>query len=229
MPIEIRTDSSTGYIVGYHPAVGARAVSIKAIAQRLAAKGKIPHLSDAELRQLALMDDPQADPIVAGKVAKKIKAGLKKTGKAIKKVANNKVVQSITTALGQAVPPPYGTAIQAAQGAAKLGRAVKKGVKEAKEIKKTIDKVASGKAPVKQLKAQAKKLGVNPKVAMSAAVMQKTANMAKAGDKKAAAALAMASDLTKPNPSAKLATAASMAKTYRARGPSGREYSFRLA
>lgn len=229
MPIEIRTDSRTGYVVGYHPLAGAHAVSLKKIAQRLAAQGKIPRLTDSELQQLALMDDPQADPMVAGKVARKIKAGVKKAGKAIKKVANNKVVQSITTALGQAVPPPYGTAIQAAQGAAKLGRAIKGGVDKAKQLKKTVEAVAKGNAPVKQLKAQAKKLGISSKVAMSAAVMQKTANMAAAGDKKAAAALAMANDLTSDNPSGKLAEAASMAKTYRARGPSGREYSFRLA
>lgn len=229
MPVEIRTDT-TGYIVGWLPAVPQvqHRVSIRAIARQLEREGRIPHLTPQELAWLAQMDNPA----VAGKIGKKIKKGLKKAGAAVKKVAKNKIVKGIVNTLGKVVPPPLNLPIKAAQGAAKLATAVAKGVKGAKTVKKAAAKAAAGKMPIKKLEAVAKKAGVSPKLAVDAAVIQKTANNARAGDPKAKAALAMAADLTSKKPSAKLAQAAAAAqrapagKTVSAKGPSGKTYRF---
>lgn len=228
-PIEIATDTRSGCIVGYHPAVGAQAVSIRAIANKLAAQGRIPRLTEEELTWLAIIDDPNADPVVGGRIGKKIKKGLKKAGKVIKKVAKNKIVKGIVSAVAKAVPPPYNVPIAAAQGAAKLGTAIAQGVKKAKQVKKVVNAAAKGKVTPAQLRATAKKLGVSPLIATQAAVIQKTANAAKAGDARAQAAMRLAADITARTPSAKLLAAAAGARTYTAKGPSGKTYSFRLA
>jgi hypothetical protein len=227
MPLQTRTDT-TGFIVGWLPAAPTvqHRVSIRAIARQLEREGRLPHLTPYELDMLARMDDP----MVAGKIGKKIKKGLKKAGAAIKKVAKSKILKGIVSTLGKIVPPPLNLPIKAAQGAAKLATAVAKGVKGAKTVKKAAAKVAAGKMPIKKLQAVAKKAGVNPKVAVDAAVIQKTANNAAAGDPKAKAAMAMAADITSKKPSAKLLAAARAApaggRTVSAKGPSGKTYRF---
>lgn len=228
MPLVYAVDSASGCMVGYHPSVGAHAVSLRQVADELAARRAITPISDHDLRLLTLALD-KSHGEVGGKIARKLKKGLKKAGNVVAKVAKNKLVQGVIGAVAKAVPPPYNVAVMAVSGAAKVGQAIAKGSKRAKKIKAVADEVANGTKSLKQLTATAKSLGVDPAIAASAAVMAKTARKAKAGDKMATAALRLGYDLASDSPSPKVAEAAERAVTYQARGPSGRTYTFTLA
>jgi hypothetical protein len=228
MPVAFLVDSASGCMLGYHPSVGALAVDLRHVARELAARGAIRPISDRDLRLLMLAMDPRHEE-TGGKIARKLKTGLKKAGKDVAKVAKNKLVQTVVSAVAKAVPPPYNVAVMAVEGAAKVGTAIAKGSKRAKQIKSMAQQVARGAKTLPELTATAKRLGVSPGIAASAAVMAKTVQRAKAGDRMAKAALSLSRDLTSDSPSAKVAEAAERAVTYKARGPSGRTYTFTLA
>ena len=196
-----------GDLVGYLPSCGARArVPLSDIMREARAQ-----LSPAELERLSYANGPTVvgavDDAVGGKIARKLK-------KAVKKVAKSKIVKAITKVVKKAVPPPFNIAVKAAEGAAKLGKALasKKKTKSAKVAKAKAKKVvpavraaARGRITSKQLVKVAKKAGVKPSIAVDAAVIKRVAMDARTNPK-AAATLRLAKDLTDTRP-AKVARA----------------------
>lgn len=199
MPIQTRVEN--GCLVGYAPSVGAEVrIPLREIVGEARAR-----LSAAEL---AALDGYSGGTVVgavevvgAGKVAKKLKKG-------IKAIAKSKVVKAIGKVVSKAVPPPFNVAVKAAAGAKKFADAVKKGNPKAKKLKAAVAKAAAGKITPKQLEQAAKKAGVSVAVATDAAVVKKLATDAQSNPK-AAAAFKLAADLVSTEPAQQaLATAA---------------------
>lgn len=158
----------------------------------------------------------------------KIKKGLKK---AVKKIAKSKILKGIAKIAAKVVPAPFNAPILAAQGAAKFARALKKKNPKAKKLKAAVQKAAAGKISAKQLAAQAKKLGVSPKIVTDAAAVKRLAMDAKTNPR-AKAALRLAADLTSTNPikqqlalaAAAQAQAGPNARAFVVQAPGGQTY-----
>jgi hypothetical protein len=189
-----------GCIVGWAGGINGSEVrvSLRKVAERLIERGRLRPLSEDELRALEHEGRTDVGGVeVSGKIAKKIKKGIKKVAK---KVATSKIVKGVVKIAAKVVPPPASFAITGAQAAVKIGKALKKGNPKAKKIAPLIKATAKGKVTPAKLKAEAKKAGVNPQLALEAAAVAKVAEQAQAGDPKAAAALNMASELTSSEP-----------------------------
>lgn len=157
----------------------------------------------------------------AGKIAKKIKAGLKKAGKAVGKVA-----QSVVKMAAKVVPPPYNVAFSAA---AKIGdkaasavqkRKAKQAVKGLAQLAKGGDKKAAATLATVKLAADAQKgkpAGALKLVA--AAKAKKPAGRPAAAPARPPAAAARAA---RPAPSMRRAQAPS--GTFEVISPSGRRF-----
>jgi hypothetical protein len=202
MALEIELVRGVGCIVGYAPGIpGVKPVrvSLRKVAERMIQRGKLRPLSEAELRMLDTLGQTE----VSGKIAKKIKKAVKKVAapvvKVAKAVAKSKIVKAVVKVAMKAVPPPASFAIQGAQAAAKLGKALKKGNAKAKKIAPAVKAAAQGKITGAKLQALAKEAGVSPELALQAAAVGKVAELAADGDVKAQAALNVAEQLTSPN------------------------------
>lgn len=197
----IHTYVQNGELVGYLPSVGAVArVPLREIVASARAQ-----LSPAELARL---DRASGDTVVGavenavgGKAAKKFL-------KVVKKVAKSKIMKGIVNVVKKAVPPPFNMAVKAAEGAAKLGKALaskkkspaaKQAKAKAKAITPAVRAAAAGKITSKALVKKAKKLGVKPSIAIDAAIIKRTATDART-NVKAAATLRLAKDLTDTRP-----------------------------
>jgi hypothetical protein len=203
----IQTYVENGDLVGYLPRVGATIrVPLREIAQDAGLR-----MQEDMLRALdRASGDTLADAIAglegeivgAGKVAKKIK-------KAVKKVAQSKVVKGLVSVVKKAVPPPFSVAIGAAEGAAKFAKSLKGGSAKHKKVVKAVQQAAAGKITSKQLEAVAKKAGVSPAEASDAAVIKRVA-MEAPTNPQAAATLKLAADLTSTEPAQQALAAASV-------------------
>lgn len=198
--MDMYLQEDVGCVVGWAPGIAGSEVrvSLRKVAERLIERGKLRPLSEEEL--VALEHEGRTDVggiEVSGKVASKIKKGVKSVAK---KVASSKIVKSVAKIASKVVPPPASFAITGAQAAVKIGKALKKGNPKAKAITPKIKAAAKGKISAKQLQAEAKKAGVDPKLAMEAAAVAKVADLAEAGDPKAQAAMNMANELTSSEP-----------------------------
>jgi hypothetical protein len=196
MPLNIRVQDEVGCVIGHAPGIeGTRVkVSLRKVAERLIAKGRLRPLSGAELASLDQMGASGVGgvEIVGGKVAQKIKS-------AAKKVASSKIVKAVAKVAAKVVPAPASYAISGAQAAAKLGKALKKGNAKAKKIAPAVKAAAQGKITGAALTKAAKAAGVNPTLAMEAAAVGKVAMLAQGGDAQAQAAMNVANQLTSPN------------------------------
>jgi hypothetical protein len=197
--LNIHVRDEVGAVVAHAPGIPGVAperVSLRRVAEKLIAKGKIPPLSAAQLAELDHMGGVE----VGGKIAKKLKAKVAAPiKKAAKAVATSKVVKSVAKVAAKVVPAPASYAITGAQAAAKLGKALKKGDPKAKKIAPMVKLAAQGKATAKQLTDAAKKVGVDATLALEAAAVGKVAMMAEQGDPQAQAAMNVANQLTSPN------------------------------
>lgn len=199
MPIQTYVDA--GELVGFVPALNAEI----RVPLREIVRGARADFSRAELDMLDRMSGDTVggvvDDVVGGKIARKMK-------KAIKKVAKNKLIKGIVKFAAKAVPPPMGTVVRAAQGAAKFAKALKQKPKtkagkaskaRAKKILPAVRAAAQGKISSKQLVKAAKRAKVKPAIAMDAAVVKRAALDARTNPQ-AAATLALASDITSTEP-----------------------------
>lgn len=160
-----------------------------------------------------------------------LKRVTKKAARAVKKVAKSKIVRGLAKVVAKVVPSPFNAPILAAQGAAKLARAVKKGIPKARKIVKHVRAAAEGKITPKALTAVAKRLNVAPKIAAEAATIKRLA-MDAAKDPRAAAAFRLASDVVsddKAKQSLALAAAAQSqlegdGRAYVVQAPTGEVY-----
>lgn len=193
-PLVIHIGFRRGHCVGIHPATGAKAsVRLRDVAKKMGKKRQLaPTVAGDEefLGYVDLYDDgPGAQLMVSGKVAKKLKAGLKKVAAVAKKVVNNKVVRAIGSMVMKVLPPPISTAVGAVQmgvGVAKKIAGAIKGSPAAK-AKPIVSALAQGTITRPQAEARARAIGMNAQGVVAAGVALKLRADANKGDPKARA------------------------------------------
>lgn len=199
MALRIDVRDEVGAVVAHAPGIPGVAperVSLRRVAEKLIARGRLRPLSAAELDALDRMGSTEVGGKIAKKLSKKVLAPVKKAAKA---VASSNIVKKVASVAAKVVPAPASYAISGAQAAAKLGKALKKGDPKAKKIAPMVKLAAQGKATAKQLTDAAKKIGVDAGLALEAAAVGKVAMMAQAGDAQAQAAMNVANQLTSPD------------------------------
>lgn len=244
----VTTYVENGCLVGYHPPTGLETrVPLREIFVEAGA--------DLDEAELGALDEVAGGDTIVGALAayapeigadleigakkkrkakrkarrKKIKKGLKK---AVKKIAKSKILKGIAKIAAKVVPAPFNAPILAAQGAAKFARALKKKNPKAKKLVTAVRAAAAGKLSAKKLAAQAKKLGVSPKIVTDAAAVKRLAMDAQAGNPRAKAALRLAADVTDTNPirqqlalaAAAQAQAGPNARAFIVQAPGGQTY-----
>jgi hypothetical protein len=183
MTFAIEMGFDNGTLVAHAPEIGATdGVKLSTLARRMAARGEI--VASGELYEY--LDSLGGPPEVSGKIANKIKKGVKKAAtkvvKTATKVAKSKVAKSIYGAVKSVIPQPYKAGLAVAETGVKFTKAAaKKGSPQSKAlplVKKLIAKTITPAAATKAAQA----LGVNPDEVKAAAITSNIAVAAANGD-----------------------------------------------
>lgn len=205
--LEFQVGLYNGHAIGYCPQTGhTAAISLREVASDLAVRNQLTEVGYADrallFDELSYQDD--RPNVGKGRIAKKIKKGLKK----VAKVAKSKIVKKLgkalmVTASLAAGGPAAGAAMMALKAGKKLAKKAKKKPrgKEAKAAP-IASALARGKITPKQASAKAKAIKVSPKSVKSAAVALKVHAAAKKGNPKAKKMIAAANkiDRAEKNP-----------------------------
>lgn len=179
-----------GAVVAYCPQTGTRErVDLVEHARAMSDQGQIERTGELE-EYLGSIGGP---PEVSGKIARKIKKGVKAVGKGVVKAASaavkSKLVKGIYSAVQMVTPQPFKAGLTIAQkGVGFAKKAAKKGSKASKAAP-TVTKLAAGKITPQQAEKEAKRAGVDPEDVKAAALTVKLKESADAGDEKAAAVM----------------------------------------
>lgn len=192
-PWQIQIGFRKGHAIGVHPATGTRAsVRLRPLAQRLARKRRLPPaVAGEEFYSLldAYDDSPNAPPVVSGKIARKMKKGLKKVAAVAKKVVNNKIVKTLGGFVTKLLPPPLKQGFDAISNGVKVAKKLVGAVKGSKaaKAKPIVTALAAGQITRQQAEARSRSQGLPPAKVVNAGVALKLRADANAGNPQARA------------------------------------------
>lgn len=195
---DVHVGIRNGHAIAVHPLTGMRdSVSLRRCGEFLAHHGVI--VGSEEL--YSTLDALDERPAVGGKVAKKIKKGLKKTvtkvATAAKKIAKSKVVQALRTAVKAVVPQPFKAGLTAVEKGVQFAKKIataKKGSPHAK-AKPLVTALAKGTISRADAEKKAAAIGVKPADVTNTAAALKLRAQAHAGNPQAQGVIAAAETL----------------------------------
>lgn len=222
-PAQYRIEN--GYLVGYAPWLDMPVrTKLRRVAKRLAMRGDgacgalltehfriLDGMTPEQITTDAVGALIERDAAVGG-LWSKIKKGAKKAAKGIKKavvktvqlahkVTHNKAFEKVHKSIQNMVPEPFKIFVKVHNQFADKTHAfiegMGKGDKKRKALAPAIRDAAKGLIDKKRLTELAKKAGVDPEEAEAVAAATKLQNMAKAGDRKAAATISVMDMLDK--------------------------------